>query len=193
MSWVVFLFHSDSELEDEYFSSSSFNPINLCCLHSVRLLRFQGNICLSVNITRFRTYKWNGVELKSWNIEWIHNGKFSKDCHKLKFAKPTVVNLRYVNLMNSVRSNNISLKYRRPTPTGCKDIGVRKFKFVTKTQFLCTQKKEEKFCCLFLVNLVMYYKMPAKLFFPGSFLQLYINYTCFFGILQINTIVSNVQ
>ena len=38
--------------------------------------------------------------------------------------------------MNSVRSNNVSLKYLRPTPSSCKDIGIRKLKFVAKTQFL---------------------------------------------------------
>ena len=31
--------------------------------------------------------------------------------------------------MNSVRSNNVSLKYKKPTPSGCK------FEFVAKTQF----------------------------------------------------------
>ena len=38
--------------------------------------------------------------------------------------------------MNSVRSNSQSLKYHRFIPPGCKDIGVRKFKFVAKNQFL---------------------------------------------------------
>ena len=34
------------------------------------------------------------------------------------------------------RSNNLSLKYQSFTPLGCKDIGLRTFKFVAKTQFL---------------------------------------------------------
>ena len=38
--------------------------------------------------------------------------------------------------MNSVRSNNISLKYQRDTTLGSKDIGIRKSEFVAKTQFL---------------------------------------------------------
>ena len=38
--------------------------------------------------------------------------------------------------MNSVRSNNLSLKYQRLETSGCKDIGMRKFEFVAKTQFL---------------------------------------------------------
>ena len=38
--------------------------------------------------------------------------------------------------MNSVRTNNPSLKYLRFTLLCCKDIEIGKFKFVTKTQFL---------------------------------------------------------
>jgi len=38
--------------------------------------------------------------------------------------------------VNSVRSNNLSLKYLWFTPSGCKDIGFRKFETVAKTQFL---------------------------------------------------------
>ena len=39
--------------------------------------------------------------------------------------------------INSVRSNSLSLKYQRFTPSGCEVIAVRKFEFVAKTQFLC--------------------------------------------------------
>ena len=59
--------------------------------------------------------------------------------------------------MNSVRSNNLSLKYQRVTPSGCKDIGIRKFEFVVKTQFHWQGKKKNlhlkeivnirKLCC----------------------------------------------
>ena len=38
--------------------------------------------------------------------------------------------------MNSVRSNSLKLKYQRFTRSGCKDILIRKFKFLEKTQFL---------------------------------------------------------
>ena len=37
--------------------------------------------------------------------------------------------------MNAVRSYNVSLKYQRSTSSGCKDIGITKIEFVTKTQF----------------------------------------------------------
>ena len=35
--------------------------------------------------------------------------------------------------MNFVKSNNLSLKYQKFTPSGCKYIGIRKFKVVAKT------------------------------------------------------------
>ena len=38
--------------------------------------------------------------------------------------------------MNFIRSNNQSLKYQRCTPSGCKDIVIRKIEFLAKTQFL---------------------------------------------------------
>ncbi len=37
--------------------------------------------------------------------------------------------------MNAIRSNNVSLKYQRFTPYGCKDIGFTNTEFVAKTQF----------------------------------------------------------
>ena len=40
--------------------------------------------------------------------------------------------------MYSVKSNNLSLKYERSTPSGCKDMGIKKLEFVAKayTYFL---------------------------------------------------------
>ena len=62
-------------------------------------------------------------------------------CQKLWFYKPYIFGnqcLRSLTIqtMTSVRSNNISLKYRRLTSLGSKDIGIKKKEFVTKTQFL---------------------------------------------------------
>ena len=48
--------------------------------------------------------------------------------------------------MNPDTSNNLSLKYQRFTPSGCKDIGIKKFEFVAKTQFL-------SFNCYFSIKL----------------------------------------
>ena len=44
--------------------------------------------------------------------------------------------------MNSVRSNNISLKYQRFMTLCSKDIGIIKSEFVAKTQFLKKLRKE---------------------------------------------------
>ena len=62
-------------------------------------------------------------------------------CHKLRcsnsynlatcFPRPLIF-----QTINSVRSNSLRLKYQRSKPSGCKDIEVRKCKFVAKTQFL---------------------------------------------------------
>ena len=39
--------------------------------------------------------------------------------------------------MNFARSTSLSLKYKRFTPSDCKDTGIRKVWYVTKDQFLC--------------------------------------------------------
>ena len=41
--------------------------------------------------------------------------------------------------MNSFRSKNLCLKYEKFTPSAGKDIEIRKFEFVAKTQFLITK------------------------------------------------------
>ena len=37
--------------------------------------------------------------------------------------------------MNSVKSNKLSLKYKRFTPSGCKDIGIIKIRVCGKNSF----------------------------------------------------------
>ena len=49
--------------------------------------------------------------------------------------------------MNSVRSNNVSLKYERFATSGCKDTWMRKFEFFAKTQLLSV-KVHESFLAL---------------------------------------------
>ena len=49
--------------------------------------------------------------------------------------------------MNSVRSNNLSLKYQRVNLIGCKDIEIRKFECgKTSISFLQTNNKNIKSC-----------------------------------------------
>ena len=52
------------------------------------------------------------------------------------FLQPNVSQTLDISNINSVRSNNISLKYQRYTQSGCTVIGGRKYYFVAKTQFL---------------------------------------------------------
>ena len=61
-------------------------------------------------------------------------------CHKLWFSNFDIFANKssrslIFQTMNSVSSNNISLKYHRCTPSGCIDIGKRKFKCLAKTMF----------------------------------------------------------
>jgi len=45
--------------------------------------------------------------------------------------------------MNSGRSNNLSLKYQRFTPSGREDIGIREFEFVAKTYLISFRMLKE--------------------------------------------------
>ena len=54
-------------------------------------------------------------------------------CHKLFIF---VTQCLIFQTLNSVRSKNPSLKYKRCTSSGSKNIGIWKFKFVAKDQFL---------------------------------------------------------
>jgi len=62
-------------------------------------------------------------------------------CHKLCFSKSYIFGFQcrrplIFQTMNSVRSNNISLKYQRFTTLDLKDIVIIKSEFVAKSQFL---------------------------------------------------------
>jgi len=77
----------------------------------------------------------------------IHNSNTKKCAKELSFCHKLIFSNSYnlatlfprpliFQTINSGRSNSLSLKYQRFTPTVCKDIGVRKCKLVAKTQFL---------------------------------------------------------
>ena len=60
-------------------------------------------------------------------------------CHKLNFLIIYVTKYRrplIFQTINYVRWDSLSLKYQRFTSTGCEDIRIRKFEFVTNTHFL---------------------------------------------------------
>ena len=72
--------------------------------------------------------------------------------------------------MNSVRSNSLSLKYHRCTTSGCKNIGIRKFEFVAKTQFLLVSKALNMVSNLGFVFLLCFDFCP-RIYFPRTKLQ----------------------
>ena len=58
--------------------------------------------------------------------------------HKLGFSNSVLATQCHKQTMNSVRSNNLSLKYQKSIPSGCKDMWIKKLEFVAKayTYFL---------------------------------------------------------
>ena len=80
--------------------------------------------------------------------------------HKLCFSKSYIFGFQcrrpsIFQTMNSVRSNNISLKYQSFTALGFKDIGVIKSEFVAKTQFLCILSNIRNTRCRFADHLAI--------------------------------------
>ena len=72
---------------------------------------------------------------------WVTLAKELSFCHKLSFSNPYIFVTRWwrpliFQTINSVRSNNHSLKYQRFTSSDRKVIGIRLFEFLAKTQFL---------------------------------------------------------
>ena len=72
--------------------------------------------------------------------------------HKLYFSKSYIFGFQcrrpqIFQTMNSVRSNNVSLKYHRFTTLCSKDIGIINSQFVAKTQFLLGEKSKRYLNC----------------------------------------------
>ena len=68
-------------------------------------------------------------------------------CRKLKFCYPCILATRdcrplIFQTLNFVRTKSLSLKYQRFMPLGCKDLWIRKLKFVRKTLFPFCQKQK---------------------------------------------------
>ena len=60
-------------------------------------------------------------------------------CQKLRFSHPNIFATQWtldISNFNSVLSKNIKLKYQNFTASGFKDVGIIKFDFVARTQFL---------------------------------------------------------
>ena len=75
-------------------------------------------------------------------------GKELSLCHKLKFSNPYIYGTWCCRLLifqtKIIWCNRIhSLKFLRSTTLGCRDIGIRKSEFVSKTQFICFELAKE--------------------------------------------------
>ena len=86
-----------------------------------------------------------GKYLERYKYRKYLNLKKLSLCHKLWFSNPyisvTQCRRHYIfQTMNPVRLDIQSLKNQTFTLSGCKYIGMRKLKFVAKTQFLSTVK-----------------------------------------------------
>ena len=82
------------------------------------------------------------LKLKSFYLKLIFEKYFAKkiEClpQTLDFHVPISLKPKPLifQTMNYVGSNNLSLEYQWFTPSGCTDKGIRKYKLMTKTQFL---------------------------------------------------------
>ena len=87
------------------------------------------------------------LPVKKTNKSGIPESKEMSFCHKLRFSYCYIFLIQcrrplIFQIMISVRSNILSLKFPRFKPSGCRDIGIRTFKFLGKTQLLSTVKSE---------------------------------------------------
>ena len=79
--------------------------------------------------------------------------------------------------MNSVRLNNLSLKYQRFITSGFKDIEVWIFEFVTKTQFLFVWSKLNEIFFLPNLNIFKWLHIFAKVLLRLMFYSCFVNKT----------------
>ena len=121
--------------------------------------------------------------------------------HKLKFSNPYIFATWWCKpLIFQIWSNSIhNLKYRRSTPLGGKDVGIRKSKFVTKTQFhvfkwnYMPEARIKKVSILSLiciiknnnVELIHFWYFPKGIFPSGNFQKVFSHMTTYFPIWQL--------
>ena len=100
--------------------------------------KYERNFAIYFCITIFVKIKWPIKSFpKMYNLSNLSLKELSF-CHKLRFSNSYNLATRFPRplifpTINSGRSNSLSLKYQRCTPS---DIGVRKCNIVAKTQFL---------------------------------------------------------
>ena len=136
-----------------------------------------------------------------WIAFLISTQKELSLCHQLWFFNTYIFAAQcrrpeIFQSMNYVRSNNLSLKYQRFTPSGCTDIGIRIFEFATKTQFLSDSLSHNIFFKRFNSNLMNTYSFQLKwinnnvMHIPSLF---FIPFTGYFEAYIVLLIVLNFQ
>ena len=76
--------------------------------------------------------------------------------------------------MNSVKSNILIFKYQMLKPSCCKDIGMRKYEFVSRRSQLKLHSHQETSLyqiCLVSINLRSKFKVLLRHIFDASFVQ----------------------
>jgi len=119
---------------------------------------YSGNQEVTVRIF-FISNCFSNVFFNNVNTKYVDKTKDLSLCHKLIFSNPLIFAtwccrpLIFQTII-SVRLNNLGLKNYRFTPVSYKDIGIRKYKIVTKTQFLLETLKTSHNKILELINLL---------------------------------------
>ena len=121
-------------------------PINVNTDETIEL-----NIFEATHMTPGKFYGWlklNNCPEKICEMRSIKDRNFQSSnikelsfCHKIKFSYLYIFSTLcceplIFQTIKSASKNNLSLKYQRITPSSCRDIGMRKLKFVAKLSFV---------------------------------------------------------
>jgi len=110
--------------------------VSKSCLGTLLNVSFPSNANERFNLIFSFTYSFTSLILL-----WLSMLKELSHCHKLKFSNPYIYGTWCCRLLifqtKIIWCNRIhSLKYLRSTTLCCRDIGIRKSEFVSKTQLL---------------------------------------------------------
>ena len=111
-----------------------------CCLLNYNLIIIMIK-CSQVKQNPIIATKWEIYQTCFMCNKCDKMGKELSFCHKLKYSYPYIFSThghrpQIFQTINSVGSINLSLKHHGFTLSGCRDIEIKKFEFVAKTQVL---------------------------------------------------------
>ena len=120
-------------------------------------------------------------------------------CHKLWFSNPYIFatkcgRLKIFQTMNFVRQFILNVKYKRFTPSGYKDIGMRKILFAAKTHFLLKILELQLFNCYLSGNSKQIAKICWKCLFFFYFFHFFTTSKPFNSVsFTVFNLIKNVQ